>query len=429
MENFKSFFNLKLGKNMKKKLYFNRLNFKRFQRKLIVMRNTILILLFSAFQVLATGSYAQTKTISLSMKDAAIRDVLHAIQKQSEFYFLYNSELVDVAKKVDITIDEEKVDQVLTRLFSKDEVDFLIKDRYIVLTPVGGNAALLLEQQQPQRVVSGKVTDSGGVALPGVTVVVKGTTHGTATDLDGNYTLTNIPKDAILIFSFVGMRSQEVTVENETTINVSMVVDALMLDEVVATALGIRREKKSLGYSVGEVTADQINRVPQESAVNALVGRVSGLKVSNPSVDINSDPQIVIRGYMSLSGDDAPLIVIDGLPTGNNASVMSDLNANSIESVSVLKGPSAAALYGSRAGNGVILVTTKSGLNKGGIGVSINSSASALKPYRFLDFQSQFANGRHGEFDASQNGWWGPPMGTLAVQMVKKFHWLDIQII
>jgi TonB-dependent starch-binding outer membrane protein SusC len=205
---------------MKKFLNLVCLLLKQHRKKLIVMRNTVLILLISAFQVFASGSYAQTKTISLAMNDATIREVLYAIQKQSEFYFLYNSELIDVAKKVDITIEEEKVDAILTRLFNKNEVDFLIKDRYIVLTPVGGNAELFAEQQQPA--VSGTVTDESGLPLPGVTVVIKGTTQGTVTNADGNYSLTNIPEDATLVFSFVGMRTQEVVIGNQTTINVLM---------------------------------------------------------------------------------------------------------------------------------------------------------------------------------------------------------------
>jgi len=177
---------------MKKFLNIVCLLLKQHRKKLIVMRNTVLILLISVLQVFATGSYAQTKKISLAMNDATIREVLYAIQKQSEFYFLYNSELIDVAKKVDITIEEEKVDEILTRLFDNNEVDFLIKDRYIILTPVGGNAELFAEQQQ--RGVSGTVTDESGQPLPGVTIVIKGTTQGTVTNADGNYSLANIPE-------------------------------------------------------------------------------------------------------------------------------------------------------------------------------------------------------------------------------------------
>ena len=189
------------------------------------------------------------------------------------------------------------------------------------------------------------------------------------------------------------------------------------LDEVVVTALGINREKRALGYSLGEVNSDEINKVPQENALNALIGKVTGLKISNTSGDINSDPQVIIRGALSLSGNDAPLIVVDGLTTGNDAGVLSDISTSNIESVSVLKGPSAAALYGSRAGNGVLIVTTKSGLShRRGIGVSINSSYSASVPYHYIELQDQFANGRQGDFSQSQDAWYGPTMGQPIVQ-------------
>ena len=265
--------------------------------------------------------------------------------------------------------------------------------------------------------VTGIIVDQKGEPLIGVNIQVKGTNKGTATDFDGRFTLEDIDENAILVISYVGYQTQEVQVRGNSRMNITMMADAQMLDEVVVTALGISREKKSLGYSVGEVSGDQMNRVPQENAVNALTGKVAGLRVSNPSIDINSDPQIIIRGAKSLSGNDAPLIVIDGLPTGNNAGVLSDLSTNDIESVSVLKGPSAAALYGSRAGNGVLLVTTKSGAGQGNkLGVSFNSSVTASKPYHFIELQDQFANGRQGAFDPSQDGWFGPPMGTPAIQ-------------
>src|SRR5690554_5988945 len=244
---------------MKKNLNLVCLLFKQHRKKLIVMRNTVLILLISAFQVFATGSYAQTKTISLAMNDATIREVLYAIQNQSEFYFLYNSELVDVTKKVDITIEDEKVDKILTRLFDRNEVDYLIKDRYIVLTPVGGNAELFAEQQQPA--VSGTVTDDSDQPLPGVTVVVKGTTQGTVTNVDGDYSLANIPEDATLVFSFVGMRTQEVEVGNQTTIDVTMMVDAIGIEEVVAVGYGTQRRGNLTG-SIASVKSEELTVAP-----------------------------------------------------------------------------------------------------------------------------------------------------------------------
>ncbi|HSM48529.1 MAG TPA: carboxypeptidase-like regulatory domain-containing protein, partial [Draconibacterium sp.] len=159
------------------------------RKKLLMMRNAVLIILISAFQVFATGSYSQTAQLSLKLKDATIKEVLTEIENQSEFYFLYNSELIDVTRKVDISVKDEKVNNILSRLFSDDEVNVSISDRHIVLTPVTEMSV------QQQKTVSGKVTDSGGQPLPGVTVVVKGTTQGTVTNADGGFTITNIPEN------------------------------------------------------------------------------------------------------------------------------------------------------------------------------------------------------------------------------------------
>ncbi len=355
---------------MRKIMYFVRLNFKRHQRKLIVMRNTVLILLISAFQVFATGSYAQTKKISLAMNDAAIRDVLYAIQKQSEFYFLYNSELIDVTKKVDITIEEEKVDQVLTRLFNKNEVDFLIKDRYIVLTPVGGNTELFAEQQQPT--VSGKVTDDTGQPLPGVTIQIKGTTRGTVTDADGEYSISSLPDDATLRFSFVGMRAQEVIVGNQTRINVEMVVDAIGIEEVVAVGYGTQK-KVNLTGSVGVVNSEQLEKRPVASITKALQGLTPGLNITPNSMyggEPGASMNFNIRGVGSLSGG-SPYVLVDGMPMN-----IDNVNPDDVESISVLKDASAAAIYGARATFGVILITTKSGATEMKMKTKYNSNFS-----------------------------------------------------
>ena len=334
---------------MKKFLNLVCLLLKQHRKKLIVMRNTVLIVLISAFQVFATGSYAQTKTISLAMNDATIREVLYAIQNQSEFYFLYNSELVDVTKKVDITIEDEKVDKILTRLFDKNEVDYLIKDRYIVLTPVGGNAELFAEQQQPA--VSGTVTDDSDQPLPGVTVVVKGTTQGTVTNVDGDYSLTNIPEDATLVFSFVGMRTQEIVVGNQTTINITLKTDAIGIEEVVAVGYGTQRRGNLTG-SISSVKSEELTVAPIASTANTLAGRLPGLVSVQRSGQPGADaPELSIRGFGN------PLIIVDGIETDFNS-----IDASQIESISILKDGSA-SIYGSRAGNGVILVTTKRGVD------------------------------------------------------------------
>ncbi len=259
--------------------------------------------------------------------------------------------------------------------------------------------------------VTGTVVSSGdGAGLPGLSISIKGTSQGTVTDIDGNYTLENVSDDAVLVFSFVGFTRKEVPVNGQSLINVTMEENVETLDEVVVTSLGISREKKSLGYSVGEVKGEDLHSVPQENVLNSLSGRVSGVTINSTGTNPGSSVSVIIRGATSLAGDNQPLFVVDGVPVDNSlngntseigsrnvvdyGNAISDLNANDIESVSVLKGPSAAALYGSRAGNGVILITTKKG-KRGDKDVKVNVSTSVLfdTPYKYYELHNLFATG------------------------------------
>jgi TonB-dependent starch-binding outer membrane protein SusC len=324
------------------------------RKKLLIMRNAVLIVLISAFQVFATGSYSQTAQLSLKMKDVTIKEVLTEIENQSEFYFLYNSELIDVTRKVDISAKGEKVNDILSRLFSDNEVNVSISDRHIVLTPVSENSEVFTDQQQ--RTVSGTVTEPDGQPLPGVTVVIKGTTQGTVTTADGNYTITNIPDDVTLVFSFVGMLTQEVIVGSQTSISVTMREDVIGIEEVVAIGYGTQKKVNVIG-SVTSVSSEELTSAPVGRVSNALAGRLPGGIFMQTSGEPGRDESTIrIRGNSTL-GNNSPLIVIDGIPGRD----LNSLHPEDIESVTVLKDASA-AIYGSRAANGVILITTKRGM-------------------------------------------------------------------
>ncbi|MCY1723213.1 SusC/RagA family TonB-linked outer membrane protein [Prolixibacteraceae bacterium Z1-6] len=297
-----------------------------------------------------------------------------------------------------------------------------------------------------QTTVSGTVQSEEGELLPGVSILIKGTTFGVVTDLDGNYTLSGVPADGILVFSFVGMTKQEIPIDGRSTINVTLASSSIGVDEVVVTALGISREKKSLGYSVGEVDGESLQKVAQENVLNALSGKVAGVAISSTGGP-GSSVSMVIRGASSLTSDNQPLFVVDGVPMNNTlnnvtsigrdnkpdyGNAISDLNPDDIESMSVLKGPSAAALYGSRAGNGVVLITTKSGKKSKGLGVNISSNTVIESPYKFLEKHTLFANGQRPftQTDRPNNGldyysvpvadsyWVGPELdkGMMAYQ-------------
>ena len=255
--------------------------------------------------------------------------------------------------------------------------------------------------------VSGRVTDAqDGSGLPGVNVSVKGTQLGTITDSDGRYSL-DAASDATLVFSFIGYASQEEVVGGRTTIDITLSVSSETLSEVVVTALGIERDERTLGYSIAKVKGDELTHVAQENVLNSLAGRVPGVTI-NSTGGAGSSVQVTIRGAKSLVSGNQPLFVVDGVPmvnTLNNVgqvgsdnrvdygNAISDINPENIESISVLKGASAAALYGSRAGNGVILITTKSGKNAKGMTVNVSSNTVFDIPYRYLDMHSKFASG------------------------------------
>jgi TonB-linked SusC/RagA family outer membrane protein len=257
------------------------------------------------------------------------------------------------------------------------------------------------------RAVSGTILSEDGQGLPGVNVVIKGTTKGSISNVSGQYSIEVNNDNAVLVFSFVGYKSQEISAGNKSVINVTLEPETGSLQEVVVTALGIKREEKSLGYSVGKVNGKDLSRTAQENVLNGLAGKVPGVTISSTG-GTGSSVSMVIRGATSLSSDNQPLFVIDGVPVSNSlnnisqigsdnrvdyGNAIADLNAENIESVSILKGPSAAALYGSRAGNGVVLITTKNGANVKKMTVNVTSSTVFDKPYRFLDMHSKFATG------------------------------------
>jgi TonB-linked SusC/RagA family outer membrane protein len=271
--------------------------------------------------------------------------------------------------------------------------------------------------------VTGTVTSEvDGTTLPGVSVVIKGTQTGATSNIDGVYSI-RVPRGATLVFSYIGMIPKEVVINEAGTVNVAMAPTETMLEEFVVTALGIVREKKSLGYAMQEVSGEELVQTGEANLANTLTGKVSGLEVVRSSTGPAGSSKIVLRGFSSLTGDNQPLIVVDGIPMNNftgggnegywNRDLdfgngMSDLNPEDIESISVLKGASAAALYGSRAGNGVILITTKTGQRKLGLGITFSASLGVESLFTHPELQNSFGQGEEGIFDPLSNMSWGP---------------------
>ncbi|WP_266365809.1 SusC/RagA family TonB-linked outer membrane protein [Tellurirhabdus rosea] len=287
---------------------------------------------------------------------------------------------------------------------------------------------------QQTRRIAGKVTSGvDGSGMPGVNVVIKGTQMGTTTDGSGRYTLDVSGSNPVIVFSYIGFGTQEVAVGNRSVVDVALTESAETLQEAVVTALGIKREERSLGYAVGKVDGKEFTRVVQENVLNAVAGKVAGVTISQTG-GTGSSVSMIIRGATSLSSDNQPLFVIDGVPVANTlnnvsqvgndnradfGNAISNLNPDDVENVSILKGPSAAALYGSRAGNGVVLITTKSGAKARKPTVTITSSTVFDKPYRFLKWQTQFGSGQFSATPVSvSNNPLSNPFGKLVQEEV-----------
>ncbi len=266
--------------------------------------------------------------------------------------------------------------------------------------------------QAQTRRISGIVTDaSDGTSLIGVTVMIKGTTSGTTTDLDGRYELT-VNQGDVLVFRFIGMVTEEVVVRDQQTLDVALMPDVATLEQVVVTALGIKREERTLTYNVQSLQADEIVSSRQENLVNALQGRVSGVQISSTSGAPGAASEIILRGATSVDGDNQPLFVIDGVPI-SNASVRgttnraADINPNDIESISILKGAAAAALYGIDAANGAVIITTKRGV-EGDVRVGLSTSTTVSQVGRLHDVQNMYTTGAAGLYNPRTFSHWGP---------------------
>ena len=328
-----------------------------------VMKIAAFLTFFFSLQLIAVNSYSQSTRLNLDMETAKIKDVLMQIENQSEFYFLYNGKLVDVDKTVSIHAENQSITNVLSQLFDNREVAVKIIDRQIVLLPATMESDFGIVPSVLQGIaITGTVTDSNGEPLPGVTVIIKGTTQGTATDVDGTYSLSVPGENEILMFSYIGFFTQEITVGSQRNINITLIEDARQLEEVVVVGYGAQK-KVNLTGAVANISFENeaITSRPLTSASAALSGLMPGLVIRQSSGDPNSDgASIRVRGVGTLNNSD-PLVLIDGQPGDLNS-----LSPSDISSISVLKDAASAAIYGSRAANGVILVTTKAGMDSGG---------------------------------------------------------------
>lgn len=370
-----------MKKNSKNK---QRLKVKSLDRLLCCVSLVVILLMLPTIQLFAE-SYVQSKKMTIKITNKPLIALFNEIENNSEFHFFYDTNEVDVSRKVSLSVNNSTIDKILDIVFKDSGIEYETRDPYIILSKVKNkvNEAVVTVEQQ-QKTVSGKVIDINGEPLPGVTVMIKGTTKGTISDIDGNFTLTDVPGNATLHFSFVGMKSIEIPVRNENVFNVTMEEESIALEEVVAIGYGSEKRVNVIG-SISQITSEKIENRPISSLSNAITGQMSGVTVIQRSGKPGfNHGEIRIRGVGSFGATPSALVLVDGIPGS-----MNEINPNDIQSISVLKDASSAAIYGARAANGVILITTKSG-KEGKLKVSYNGYYGISKATELPDFANSW---------------------------------------
>lgn len=401
-------------------------------RKIILTMKLMTFFLIVGTLVSSATTYSQVTKLDLSAEEKTVEQILNSIENSSEFIFIYDVSLIRSLEKKNLDLKSKKIDEILDVLFSGSNVGYLIDDRQVFLyrndiTPVG--IPLPSERtdinQSPdviQQQVRGLVSDSKGNPMAGVAVSLKGTTTGTFTDASGTFNISLAAGARTLVFSYIGMKAQEIEVaDGVSVINVVMDEELFGIDEVVVTALGIARETRSLPYNVQKLDASVVNGTNDISFINSLAGKVAGVTINSSSTGIGGSSRVVMRGTKSLSSNNNSLYVIDGIPLpalqtsqpggifigmGQTGDGISSFNPDDIESISILSGPAAAALYGSEAANGVVMITTRKGAEEG-FTLDFSNSTTFYSPFVMPEFQNTYGVTAPGSYYS-----WGDKLQT-----------------
>ncbi|MCT4646685.1 MAG: TonB-dependent receptor [Carboxylicivirga sp.] len=358
---------------MKKNNYFFRkCEISGFEKVLRVMKLSIFLLLISVISTFANKTYSQTQSLNLSVKNSTVKEVLQQIEEQSEFYFMYSEELVDVDRRVTIDAKDKKIHTVLDAIFAETNVEYRIRDRFILLTT---SEASVGNTSIQQNAVSGTITDENGEPLPGANIIEKGTLNGTQTGYDGSFSLSVSGPDAVLVIRYIGFKEKELPLDGRTHVNIILFEDKETLDEVIVVGYGAQSDRK-VSMAASQIDTDelQVDRRPVPNIQSALVGSVPGLITNQLSGQLGQDAEIQVRATSSLESRGA-LILID-----NFEGSISDLAPGEIASVTVLKDAAATAIYGARGANGVVLVTTKRPKRNDQLSVTYNFNYAQQRP-------------------------------------------------
>jgi len=344
------------------------LSYQIIRRKLLLRMKLIAILICIIGLTGSFASYSQQTKLSLNVKNTSVKDVLKMIEDQSDFSFMYNASRINIYREIDLNIEKNSMEETLKKIFENENVSYKIIGRNIIISSNSETNEFSSVEQQ-QKTIIGKVRDNGGVALPGVSVIIKGTSRGVITNSEGTFSISNVQDNATLVFSFVGMRPKEIPVAGKSAIEVVLEEDMIGVDEVVVVGYGTVK-KVNLTGAVDHVSSKELVNRPIKDVAQGLKGIIPNLNIIESSGAPDATTKINIRGFTGMNSQASPLILVDGTPQDIN-----QINPEDVESVSVLKDAASSAIYGSRAPYGVILITTKSG-KAGKMNINFSSNVS-----------------------------------------------------
>lgn len=377
---------------------------------------TLWVLLFMAVSI--QWSYAQ---LNLNVSRATLGTVIEQIKSQSKYQFFCDDKLAALSVE-NVNVKNASIDDALSAILKGKNISFKVEDNIVYLSEKSNSQQG--NQQGKERTITGLVSDDMG-PLIGVNVLIKGSSVGCITDLDGNFTLSTTEENPVLLFSYIGYKPQEIAVKGTTPINLMLQSDSQLIDEVVVTALGIKRSTKALSYNVQEVNTSAITSNKDVNFVNSLSGKVAGVNINSSSSGVGGVSKVVMRGTKSIMQSSNALYVIDGVPifsgrgtaggtefdSQGSSEPIADINPEDIETMSVLTGAAAAALYGSEAANGAIVITTKKG-KEGKINLSVSSNTEFTTPFVMPSFQNRYGTGSNGVSGTSGAHSWGARLNS-----------------
>lgn len=382
------------------------------------MKLTTLLLILSLVRIQAS-TYSQNTKLTLNVNNTSVEQLFNKIESVSEYRFLFESNLIDLDRKVSVNVEKKKIIEILDKVFKGTDITYTINDRQILLfkkkeqaNPIVSNTVVKTVVEQDVIQVSGVVKDENNMPMPGLSVVVKGKSNSTSTDIDGHFKLSSVEPNATLLFSYIGYKDQLVAVKNRTVINVSMQVNVSELNEVVVNYGYGKVRKADMTGATSSITSKELSKIPVTSAAEALKGRLPGVNVTSADGEPGASIRIRVRGGTSISQSNDPLFIVDGLIVGN----IDNIPVNDIASIDVLKDAAATAIYGAQGSNGVIVVTTKSPV-AGRVSVSYNNyfQFSELPKDRKYEVLSPY------EF-AMANYEYAALQGTTALENFEKFY-------